>query len=119
MGAPTRNISISVSDECLVVLADAICAFSKETRQFQNLGATIQYAVRNLPRDGLARCEIEDFLLTLPVSGSVAVCLEVGPDWHADYEALHFDLARLYGRPLPDGVVIPLDAHLAHRRGLW
>lgn len=119
MASGTRNIRMLVSQDCFAFLADAMCEYSKKTTRFQSLRATVQHACASTKSMALAPDDLERFLSEHPVDGSVAVWLEVKPDWIADYDVMRQKIALISGKTVQDKVVIPFVIHLAQANRLY
>lgn len=113
MTGGTRNIRITVSQDCFALLADAMCAFSKSTGRFQSLRSTVQHACARTKGLEIAREEIEGFVESHPLEGAISIWLEVKPDWIDDYDAIRRRIAETCGKVMHDRVVIAFVVWLA------
>lgn len=113
MAGGTRNIRITVSQECFALLADAMCEFSKSTGRFQSLRSTVQHACTRAKGLEIAREDIENFVQGLPLEGPISIWLEVKPDWIEDYDNVRHRIADACGKIMHDRVVIAVLVWLA------
>lgn len=113
MAGGTRNIRISVSQECFALVADAMCEFSKSAGRFQSLRSTVQHACARAKGLEIARAEIEDFVSGLALEGPISIWLEVKPDWIDDYDEIRRRIAETCGKVMHDRVVIAFVVWLA------
>lgn len=115
----TRNIRITVSQDCFALLADAMCEFSKSTGRFQSLRSTVQHACARAKGLEIAHEEIEKFVSGFPLEGPISIWLEVKPDWIEDYDAVRHKIAETCGKVMHDRVVIAFVVWLARRDKLF
>lgn len=118
MAGGTRNIRITVSQDCFALLADAMCAFSKSTGRFQSLRSTVQHACARAKDLEIAREEIEAFVSGLALEGPISIWLEVKPDWIEDYDEVRRRIAQTCGKVMHDRVVIAFVVSLARTNKL-
>lgn len=118
MAGGTRNIRITVSQECFAFLADAMCEFSKTTGRFQSLRSTVQHACKHAKGREFARDEIEKFVSGLPLEGPISIWLEVKPDWIEDYDEVRRRIAETCGKVMHDRAVIAFVVWLARTNRL-
>lgn len=109
----TRNIRITVSQECFALLADAMCEFSKSTGRFQSLRSTVQHACECAKDLEIAREEVENFVSDLPLEGPISIWLEVKRDWVDNYDEVRRRIADTCGKVMHDRVVISFVVWLA------
>ena len=113
MAGGTRNIRVTVSQECFELLADAMCSFSKSTGRFQSLRSTVQHACARAKGLEIVREEIEKFVSRLPLEGPISIWLEVKPDWIEDYDEVRHRIAETCCKVMHDRVVIAFVVWLA------
>ena len=118
MAAGNRNVRIYVSQQCFDLLADAMCAYSKRTGRFQTMRMTVQEACERLKTPGISRDELDQFLAEYPVAGSIAVWLEVTPQWADAYNSLRGKVKKFGDKQGADKVVIPFAVYLAAAHNL-